>query len=100
MGSASRSKLDRLSDELARLRGSPDAAPDASIVIPVNAQADLENVLDVVDEIARYRGQRTFELVIVINNYPPDEPPKQLETYAHAGMRTLGFPSLWRPEEV
>jgi hypothetical protein len=92
--------LERRGAELARLRGDPSVPPDASIVIPVNAQADLESVLDVIDEIASYEGQRTFEVVVVINNYPADQPPKELKTYAQAGMRTLGFPSLWRPGEV
>jgi hypothetical protein len=92
--------LARRGAELTRLRGDPSVPPDASIVIPVNAQADLENVLDVVDEIASYKGQRTFEVVVVINNYPAEQPPKELKTYAQAGMRTLGFPSLWRPGEV
>jgi len=93
-------RLERLAPELARLRGDPIAPPDASIVIPVNAQADLEKVLDVIDEISRYQGRRTFEVVIVINNYPTDGPPKELKTYAHAGLRTLGFPSFWTSDEV
>ncbi len=93
-------RLERLAPELARLRGDPAAPPDASIVIPVNAQADLEKVLDVIDEILRYQGRRAFEVVIVINNYPTDGPPKELKTYGHAGMRTLGFPSVWTSGEV
>jgi hypothetical protein len=100
MAAVSSARLERLGAELARLRGNPAAPPDASIVVPVNAQADLENVLDVVDEISRYQGHRTFELVIVINNYPADEPPKELKTYAQAGMRALGLPSVWRSGEV
>jgi hypothetical protein len=100
MAAVSSARLERLGAELTRLRGDPAAPPDASIVVPVNAQADLENVLDVVDEISRYQGHRTFELVIVINNYPADEPPKELKTYAQAGMRALGLPSVWRSGEV
>jgi hypothetical protein len=100
MAAVSSARLERLGAKLTRLRGDPAAPPDASIVVPVNAQADLENVLDVVDEISRYQGHRTFELVIVINNYPADEPPKELKTYAQAGMRALGLPSVWRSGEV
>jgi hypothetical protein len=100
MAEVSSARLQRLGAELARLRGDPAAPPDASIVVPVNAQADLENVLDLVDEISRYQGHRTFELVIVINNYPADEPPKELKTYARAGVRALGLPSVWRSGEV
>jgi hypothetical protein len=100
MASISSARLEQLRAELARLRGDEAAPPDASIVIPVNAQADLENVLDVIDEISRYQGQRTFEVVIVINNYPADEPPKELKTYARAGTHTVGVPSVWRSGEV
>jgi hypothetical protein len=100
MGSVSSARLERLGTELARLRGDRAGPPDASIVIPVNAKADLENVLDLVDEISRYQGQRTFEVVMVINNYPADKPPKELQAYARAGVRTLGVPSIWKPGEV
>jgi hypothetical protein len=100
MSSVSSARLEQLGAELARLRGDETAPPDASIVIPVNAQADLENVLDVIEEISSYQGQRTFEVVIVINNYPADKPPKELKTYARAGTHTVGVPSVWRSGEV
>jgi hypothetical protein len=74
--------------------------PDASIVIPVNAQADIENVLGVVGEIARYRGQRTFEVNLVVNNYPSDETPAAAQAYQAAGMRVLTIPSVWRVGEA
>ena len=93
-------RLGRLEHELSRLRGEPTAAPDASIVIPVNAEADLENVLHVIDDISRYEGGRTFEVVLVINNYPPDAPPEELKTYALVGLRAVGVPSAWRSGEV
>jgi hypothetical protein len=100
MRSSPAKRLERVGAELARLRGESAAPPDASIVIPVNVQSDLEGVLHVVDEIASYEGRRTFEVVLVINNYPPDKPPKELRTYARAGMRTVGVPSAWRSGEV
>jgi hypothetical protein len=100
MSSVSSARLEQLGAELARLRGDEVAQPDASIVIPVNAQADLENVLDVMEEISTYQGQRTFEVVLVINNYPADKPPNELKTYARAGTHTVGVPSVWRSGEV
>ncbi|MGH3051771.1 MAG: hypothetical protein ACRDM8_02295, partial [Gaiellaceae bacterium] len=66
MMAASTDVLQRLGADLARLRGDPAVPPDASIVVPVNAQADLENVLDVLREIARYEGRRSFEVALVI----------------------------------
>jgi Glycosyltransferase like family 2 len=83
-----------------RLRGDPSVPPRASVVVPVNAQADLENVLAIVGDITRYEGPSAFELVLVINNYPDDHPPRELETYAGAGIQTVGVPAAWRTGEV
>lgn len=93
-------RLERLRKELARLRGDPSLTPEATIVIPVNAQTDLENVLVLVEEIARYRGRRTFEVVLVINNYPPGDPPEVASAYALAGMRTVTVPNARKSGEV
>lgn len=92
--------LDRLGDEVRRLRGDPSVAPDGSIVVPVNAQADLENALSILAEAASYRGKHSFEVVLVINNYPEHDPPVELETYTRAGIRVVGIPSAWRTGEV
>jgi Glycosyltransferase like family 2 len=92
--------LDRLSSELARLRGDSSVPPDASVVIPVNAAADLERVLDVVSDVASYEGRRTFEVVLVVNNYAPDEPPKELRTFQEAGLRVVALPDAWRAGEA
>jgi hypothetical protein len=92
--------LDRLGAELRRLRGDPAALPAASVVIPVNAQEDLKNVLGILGDVARYEGTATLEAVLVINNYPPDDPPRELEAYARAGVRTVGVPNVRRPGEV
>jgi Glycosyltransferase like family 2 len=94
------SRIRRLAAEAARLRGDPVLPPEATIVIPVNAQADLENVLDLIDELSRYDGRRRFELVLVINNYPEGQPPPELDAYARAGIRTVGVPDAWKEEEV
>jgi hypothetical protein len=93
-------RLDQLGPELRRLRSDPATPPDASVVIPVNAQEDLENVLEIIGDIARYEGKTTFEVVLVINNYPVDEPPRGLGAYSEAGMRTVGVPDVRRPGEV
>lgn len=66
----------------------------------MNAQADLENVLAVLSHIARYRGKRTFEVVLVINNYPEDDPPEEIASYAAAGIRVVSVPNVWRAGEA
>jgi Glycosyltransferase like family 2 len=93
-------RLERLGAELARVRGDPALPPDASIAIPVNAQGDLETVLVVLGDIGRYRGRHTFEIVLVINNYPADHPPEEIATYAAAGMRVVPVPNVWRTGEA
>jgi hypothetical protein len=85
---------------VASLRGDRELAPDASVVIPVNAQADLENVLDVVAELGRYSGSHSFEVVLVVNNYPAGEAPAALETYTNIGVRSVAVPSVWRAGEA
>jgi hypothetical protein len=92
--------LERLGAELKRVRGDSAAPPDASVVIPVNAQEDLENVLAILGDIVRYEGDVSFEVVLVINNYPEDRPPRELEAYARAGAHIVGVPDARRPGEV
>lgn len=97
---ASARDLTRLEEALVRLRGDTAAPPDASVVVPVNAQADLERVLDVLADLASYSGRHTFEVVLVVNNYPAEDPPAELETYGRAGVRVLGVPNAWRAGEA
>ena len=85
--------LERLGADLVRLRGDTASPPDASIVIPVNAQADLENVLFLLREVAQYRGRRSFEIVLVINNYHPDNRPEEVRAYAALGLTVVSIPS-------
>jgi hypothetical protein len=92
--------LERFGADLEHLRGDRALTPDGSIVIPVNAQADLRNVLVVLSDIARYRGKQTFEVVLVINNYPADDPPEEIAIYAAAGMRVVSVPNVWRAGEA
>lgn len=89
-----------LHEKLVRLRADLARAPDASIVIPVNAQGDLENVLQILTDIAAYSGQYSFEVILVINNYPPDEPPPEIKTYGDLGLRVVNIPDVRRPGEA
>jgi glycosyltransferase involved in cell wall biosynthesis len=92
--------LDRLGVELKRLRGDPTAVPDASVIVPVNAQEDLEKVLGILGDVARYDGTATLEIVLVINNYPADDPPREIEAYKRTGVRVVAVPSVWRAGEA
>jgi hypothetical protein len=77
------------------MAGAP--APDASIVVPVNAQGDLENVLVLLGDLARYAGPLAFETVLVVNNYAPDAPPALGALEAIDGVRVMAVPSVREP---
>lgn len=94
------SPLGPLRDALQRLRGDPDRVPDASIVIPVNAQGDLDNVLRVAEDLARYQGTRRFEVILVINNFPPESPPDRIGSYQQAGMKVVAIPNVRKSGEA
>jgi hypothetical protein len=100
MSFAKQTDLNRLHKRLVQLRGSSEAVPDASIVIPVNAQGDLENVLQVATDISNYHGKHTLELILVINNYAPNTSPPEIERYSQLGMNVVGIPNVRRPGEA
>jgi len=90
-------------DELAvrlRERFGRDEPPVASIVIPVNAQGDLENILDVFSDLAQYAGTNPLELVVIINNYDPESPPAEIERFRDWGVQVVAVPSVWRRGEA
>lgn len=90
----------RIRENALRIRGNPARPPDASVVIPVNAQGDLQNALRTVGDVVRYRGDHTLEIVLVINNYPAERPPRQIDLYRRLGLRSLGIPNVRRPGEA
>lgn len=94
------SELEALSQGVARLRGSPATLPDASIAIPVNAQGDLENVLHTLADIVDYTGPYTFEVILVVNNYPPESEPAAVEEFRKLGVTVLAIPNVRRPGEA
>jgi glycosyltransferase involved in cell wall biosynthesis len=89
-----------VAESVVRLGGPADRRRDATIVIPVNAQADLDNVCHAIAELGRYQGRYTFDVVLVVNNYSPDEEPPEVAAYRDAGVRVVALPSAWRPGEA
>jgi glycosyltransferase involved in cell wall biosynthesis len=82
------------------MRGDADHEPTASVIIPVNAQGDLDNVRSIIDDIARYDGRNVLELILVVNNYPPDQPPASIESFQELGIRVVSIPDVRRPGEA
>ena len=82
------------------MRGDATRAPDASVVVPVNAQGDLENVHNLLDDLARYRGKHAVEVLLVVNNYPAAAPPAAIEAFRSLGVRVVAIPDVRRPGEA
>src|SRR5262247_1685008 len=81
-------------------RGDPKRLPDASIAIPVNAQGDLETVLEILGDIAQYTGKHTFEVILAINNFPEGNEPEEIELFRSMGLLVEPTPSVRRPDEA
>jgi len=89
-----RNRLAILQEQVLRLRGDLNLFPEASVVIPVNAKKDLAAVLQIISDIAAYRGKHRLEIILVINNYPDDSPPNEIKAYRILGLRILGIPKI------
>jgi hypothetical protein len=72
----------------------PDLLPDASIVIPVNAQKDLAPLQRILSDLLRYPGSMRLEIILVINNYPAEDPPAAIRSYQQAGFQVIGIPRV------
>lgn len=95
-----RAKVSALRQGFQRLRGSESELPDVSIVIPVNAQADTSNVFRISSDIVQYQGNLRIETVLAVNNYPPGQPPDDVDLLRELGVTVLSDPSLVREGEL
>lgn len=85
---------DSLHEQLLRLRGNRAFYPDASIVIPVNAQKDLVNIPHLLSDLTHYSGGKQLEIILVVNNYPDEHPPREIEMYRHLDLPVIGIPRV------
>lgn len=69
---------------------------DASIVVPVNAQGDIGHALTLLGDLERYRGPHRLEMVLVVNNFPPGEPPTAVGDLEAMGARVLAMADVRR----
>jgi hypothetical protein len=88
-----------MASRLQTIRGDPSVPPEGSIVIPVNAQGDLDNVLRLIANLATYSGKHRVEIVLIVNNYPVNEPP-DVEQHRQLGLTVLTIPDVRRQGEV
>ena len=76
-------------------------SPALSIIVPLNAQADIDNALVLLDDLAAYRGSTAIETIVVANNFDPAAPPPRLAEIEAAGATVLRIPEVAvRPGEV
>jgi len=83
-----------LRENLRRFCGDSDMSPRASVVIPVNAQKDLSRILLVASDILAYKDVRPIEFILVVNNYPPDNPPKEISDFVDMGFNVYSVPKV------
>lgn len=93
-------ELSQIRKGIMKVRGNPKLVPDASIIVPVNAQGDLGNILQLLGDITSYIGKFLFEVILVINNYPPEEPPREIDIYRTLGLVILDIPNIRIPGEA
>lgn len=86
-----------LGPAIARLRGDASSPPTASVIIPVNVQADVENVMRPLADITRYAGVHSIEIVLVLNNFPASAPPPSIERFRSLGISVVAVPDVREP---
>src|SRR4051812_4290631 len=74
-----------------------EGPPDASIVVPVNARGDLDNVRVMLSDLGRYAGAHRFEVVLVVNNFPAGRPPPEIAALEAASARVIAIPDVREP---
>lgn len=92
-------RLYHLQHRIAHIRRNSDSLPEATVAIPVNAQADLENVFCLLEDITTYTGRYAIEIVLVINNYLSDNPPEAIQAFESLGIRVVSIANVRKQGE-
>ncbi len=74
--------------------------PDMSVVVPVNAQGDLQNVRTLLGDLDRYQGPHSVETVLLVNNYPPGPPPPQVSELSQLGVAVVAIATTRKEGEA
>jgi hypothetical protein len=67
---------------------------DVAIVVPVNAESDLDEARQLLEDLTAYHGAHTLDLVFVVNNFSPSRAPDGLAALEQGGARVLAVPNL------
>lgn len=74
--------------------------PDVTVVVPVNAQGDLENIGTLLGDLSGYEGPHDVETILVVNNFPEGQVPHEVDDLRQLGVSVLAIPSVRRPGEA
>jgi hypothetical protein len=88
---------EQLREGVFHLLGDALLRPSGSIVIPINACEDVNNFIQTMTDIVKYKGKHTFEIITVINNYPEYDPPCEIEIFSKLGLQVLNIPNICIP---
>jgi hypothetical protein len=86
--------LEELRRIFSGMRGEPSMPVDASIVVPVNAAKDLDNIFYLLCDLGTYKGQKCIEVILVVNNFAAENPPDEIETYQRLGLEVIAIPRV------
>src|SRR5688572_14203357 len=75
----------------------PSHETDVSVVVPVNAQGDVDNVRNLLGDLARYDGAHSVETILVFNNFPEGTIPAQVEEYRPLVDKVVAVPNVRQP---
>jgi hypothetical protein len=75
-------------------------SPDVSVVVPVNAQGDLQNVRTLLADVARYGGPHALETILVVNNFPEGAIPSEVGELEDLATAVLAIPNVRKPGEA
>jgi hypothetical protein len=99
MPSDDRATLEAPGDQ-ARTAGGPTSKPDVSVIVPVNAQGDLQNVRALLADVAEYGGPHSLETVLVVNNFPEGQIPREVEDLERQATVVLAIPNVRQTGEA
>ncbi len=80
--------------------GGDPRGPDVSVIVPVNAQGDLENVRTLLGDVAEYEGSLCIETILVVNNFPEGKSPPEVAGLARLATLVLTIPDVRKPGEA
>jgi hypothetical protein len=86
-----------LSDEelrrhMQRLRGTAEADPNASLIVPISARSGFSLIQGLIGDLARYRGSYTLEIILMVAASLAGSAPEEIEHLRGLGLQVIAAP--------